>query len=106
MGDYIDLNDLSVPETSQYILPGSDSRYLSKNELYGMAADECRLARNEIYARHGRMFDSADLQQYFNGKSWYVPMYSPKEFQESWLNDFEVYNRDLIVEYEKYQGYR
>lgn len=103
MGDNIDLNDLSVDYNypNEYILPDSDSRYLSENDLYGLSAEECRLARNEIYARHGRMFDAEDLQQYFGNKSWYSPTYTPSEFKESWLNDYEVYNRDLIVKYEK-----
>ena len=106
LGDSIDLNDLEVDDSSEYILPESDSRYLSKNDLYGLDADGCRLARNEIYARHGRKFDSEDLQKYFGAKSWYTPTYSASEFQESWLNDYEIYNRDLIVEYEKEMGYR
>ena len=95
-------DEMSEEEISEYILPDSDSKYLSESDLEGLSAEDCRLARNEIYARHGRMFDAEELQQYFSEKSWYVPTYAPSEFQESWLNDYEVYNRDLIVEYEKH----
>ena len=28
---------------------------------------------NEIYARNGYRFDSPELQEYFEAKSWYVP---------------------------------
>lgn len=89
-----------------YILPNSDSRYLDKSDLDGLSADECRLARNELYARHGRMFDDEGLQAYFNSKDWYSGRIKPSDFQESMLNDYEVYNRDLIVSYEKEKGYR
>jgi outer membrane protein assembly factor BamB/uncharacterized membrane protein YjgN (DUF898 family) len=32
-----------------------------------------RLKRNEIYARHGRVFQSDDLRQYFSSQPWYRP---------------------------------
>ena len=98
-----------VPEEMQdqdYILPGSDSRYLSRSELEGFTAEDCRLARNEIYARHGRMFQDEALQNYFNSFDWYHPSISPDDFDESMLNDYEVANRDLIVAYESEKGYR
>ena len=71
-----------------------------------MTASECRLARNELYARHGRMFKDADLQSYFNSRDWYTPRISSDEFVEESLSETEMYNRDLIVAYEKKHGYR
>ena len=59
-----------------------------------------------MYARHGRKFDDEDLQSYFNGKSWYTPSIDPTEFPESLLNEYEIANRDLIVEYEIDNGFR
>ena len=93
-------------ETSEYILPTSDSEYLTKEDLVGLTAGECRLARNEIYARHGRMFLDEELQSYFNSFDWYHPTIEPDDFQESMLNQYEIANRDLIVTYETEQGYR
>lgn len=101
-GDH-DAEDL---EQSAYILPGSDSRYLDAADLYDLSAEECRLARNELYARHGRKFDDEGLRAYFESKDWYSGTIDPSDFKEGMLNDYEVYNRDLIVEYEKEQGYR
>ncbi len=98
--------EVMAEETSDYILPTSDSAYLSVSDLEGLTAEECRLARNEIYARHGRMFDDEELQAYFNQFDWYEGTIAPSDFQESWLNDYEVANRDLIVSYETEQGYR
>lgn len=94
------------PSNQDYILTGSDSRYLTMQDLAGMTAEECRLARNEIYARHGRMFNDAGLQSYFNGKSWYRPTIPADAFTEDMLNPYEIANRDLIVQYETAQGYR
>ena len=59
-----------------------------------------RLARNELYARRGRIFDDEDLQRYFESKSWYEPRYTKDEFLEEWFTDIELYNRDLIKAYE------
>ena len=89
----------------EYILAGSDSRYILKSEIQEFTAEQCRLARNEIYARHGRRFDDEYLQDYFNSKGWYTPTIDPDEFEESLLNSYEIANRDLIVEYEEECGY-
>ena len=103
------MNDVAdnVSETSgDYILPESNFRILSMSDLEGLTAEECRLARNEIYARHGRKFEAEDLQEYFGSCEWYQPTIEVGDFQESMLNDCEIANRDLIVEYEKEKGYR
>lgn len=60
-------------------------------------------ARNEIYARHGRMFDNADLQEYFNSKSWYTPTYTPAQWNTiaNPLTDVEQKNVMLMMDVEK-----
>ena len=104
---YLDeFDEEEIEEASEYILENSDSQYLTKDDLYGMTADECRLARNELYARHGRKFDDEELQSYFDACGWYQGTIDASDFQESMLNDIEIANRDLIVEYEKEMGYR
>lgn len=64
------------------------------------------MARNEIYARHGRIFKDESLQEYFEKFDWYYPIIQPDDFEESMLNDYEIANRELIVEYETEQGYK
>lgn len=63
-------------------------------------------ARNEIYARHGRMFSDPSLQDYFNSKTWYNPQYSPSEFDSmpSPLSDIERKNSDLMLQIEREQN--
>ena len=90
----------------EYILPGSDRRIITESELDGLTKEEVKLARNEIYARHGRKFDDEALTAYFSQFDWYYPSIEPEDFQESMLNSYEVTNRDIIVQYEEEKGYR
>ncbi|MCD8364630.1 MAG: YARHG domain-containing protein [Clostridiales bacterium] len=96
----------SAEETAKYIIADSDSRYLTTEDLEGLTAEELRIARNEIYARHGRMFDDEALQEYFNSKEWYTGTIAPEDFTESMLNDYERENAYTISAYETEMGYR
>lgn len=90
-----------------YILPECDMRKYTLDELSILSDAELRLARNEIYARHGRMFTADDLKSYFSLKTWYTPIYSASEFDamgDSMLNEFEIANRNLIGSLEKKKG--
>ena len=81
---------------SDYILEGSDSRYVTESEVENLSEADLRLAKNEIYARHGRIFDSADLKKYFESKSWYKGTIKADDFDEGVLNKYEKSNIDLI----------
>ena len=89
-----------------FIFPNSDTEYLSKADLEGLTKEECQIARNEIYARHGRKLKGEALQKHFYSCDWYEGTISPSKFSESVLSDIEIANRDLIVEYEEENGYR
>ena len=82
---------------SEYVLSESNTRYYTADELKNLTADELFIARNEIYARHGRTFNNPELQQYFNGKSWYSGTISPENFDISVLNSFERANVSTIL---------
>ena len=82
---------------SEYVLSESNTRYYTADELKNLTADELFIARNEIYARHGRTFNNPELQQYFNGKSWYSGTISPENFDTSVLNSFERANVSTIL---------
>lgn len=91
--------EMSNQLTAEYIFPNSDSVYLTSGELQLLSSKELQYARNEIYARRGRTFKNEELQSYFLSKSWYVPQYSPEEFdavQEQIFNDVEKANIELI----------
>ena len=90
---------------SDFVLPDSSTRYLSEADLYGLTADQLRIARNEMYARHGRMFNDEALQAYFNSKPWYYGTIAPNNFDEmAAFNDYEKQNLILIKEREALLG--
>lgn len=91
--DYCDDDD--------YILPDSGTRKLTNSDLAGLDADELELARNEIYARAGRRFNTEYIQDYFDDKWWYVGTIEPEDFTEDMLNDVEKYNVNFIRNYEE-----
>ena len=71
-----------------FIFPDSDRRLLSPSEVSRLSASQLRIARNEIYARRGRYFQSDDLKQYFGGFSWYRP--------NSWNPDLNAVERQNV----------
>ena len=86
-----------------YIFPESDSRYLTDEDLSGYSSDQLELAKNEIYARHGRKFVTQRIADYFNGKSWYKGTEDPDTFdnnQGEIFNEYEVANITKIAEQE------
>lgn len=84
----------------EYVFANSDSQYLTGNDFIGLTKEDCRIARNEIYARHGRTFSDEVLQAYFETCSWYYGWIAPEEFDDNVLNDVERYNLELIQSYE------
>ena len=90
----------SSSKSGDYILPDSSSRYLKASDVKNLSSYQLMIARNEIYARHGRKFNDASLQQYFNSKSWYKGTVDADKFSTSVFNDYEIKNIDLILSYE------
>lgn len=95
------LDDGSSDADDDYILPDSGTRKLTNSDLAGLDANELELARNEIYARAGRRFNTDYIQDYFDDKWWYVGTIEPEDFTEDMLNDVEKYNVNFIRNYEK-----
>jgi RNA polymerase subunit RPABC4/transcription elongation factor Spt4 len=85
----------------EYFITHCDAEYFDMDDLKTFDKEMCRLARNGIYARCGRKFNDITLQEYFEQYDWYEPEIEPDEFTESLLNEYQIANRDLIVEYEK-----
>ena len=79
-----------------YILPNSDKAYLTQEDLAGLTKEQLRIARNEIFARHGRTFGDGELQKYFESKSWYNGTLSGDQFDSNVLNKFEEANISAI----------
>lgn len=71
-----------VSNDAEYIFPDSATRKLTWDEIAGHTAEELRLGRNEIFARHGMIFGVDDLDAYFSSKSWYRPSVQASEFYD------------------------
>lgn len=100
-------DDLPDATAGYYVLPDSSTRLYTVDELSGMSNWQLYLARNEIYARHGRQFSNADLQGYFADQPWYDPSVPAAEFDahsSEILNDFEKRNAETILSIEKERG--
>lgn len=98
-GDSGNSGDSGSATNSGYILSKSDSKYYTKDELSTLSKSQLRLARNEIYARHGRKFNDSSIQEYFNNCTWYSGTIDPATFDaniNSYLNDYEIANLKVI----------
>lgn len=96
----------SSTDDSEYILLKSSSELISREDLEGFDAKMCKLARNEIYARHGRIFTDEMLRGYFESKEWYVGSIAPEAFTEDYLSEIEIANENTIIAYEREIGIR
>ena len=83
------------------LLPGDmelfESKAIAEQMLHGLSLHELRLLRNEVYARHGRMFRAEWLQQYFYSQPWYTP---DENFKDESLSGNDKLNVEAIVKYE------
>lgn len=87
--------------TGDYVFPMSDQVLLTEEDVAPILDDQEKLsiARNEIYARHGRMFDTEWLQEYFDSKPWYEGIYSAADFDQNvTLSDIETQNAAYLLD--------
>lgn len=103
---YIELSDEEIASYQQekeeasraeYIFPDSNSKYLSEDEVRSVEVDKLFIGRNEIFARHGYIFEDETLKQHFESTSWYEGTVEGSQFDaDAVFNDFEKKNAELI----------
>ena len=74
-----------------------ENKLIADRMLRGLSLHELRLLRNEIYARHGRIFKTMWIQQYFGNQPWYDPK---EDFKDEDLTGPDKTNVETIVAYE------
>jgi hypothetical protein len=74
-----------------------ENKLIADSMLRGLSLHELRLLRNEIYARHGRIFKTMWIQQYFGGQPWYDPK---EDFKDEEISGSDKTNIETIVKYE------
>jgi eukaryotic-like serine/threonine-protein kinase len=70
---------------------------LTADDLAPLSPAELRILRNVVYARYGRTFQTAELQNYFAARPWYKPR---PDFNDKMLTAGDIANADLIKSYE------
>lgn len=88
----------NTANSTDYIISDSNTREISKSELINFTPWQLKVARNEIYARHGRPFVHKDLQCYFATKSWYS---EDSSYNVSSISYIENKNIATIQSYEQ-----
>jgi len=82
-------------------LPGdyfiASSKKLTTHELRKYSKAKLRLMRNEIFARYGYIFNSADLAKHFGKMKWYTPK---NNNVDKYLTEIEKANIATIKELE------
>ena len=96
-GTYLKYYDANV----EYILPDSHDTAITRSDLKGMNAAQLKLARNEIFARHGYYFETEALLRYFAFCSWYRPNKKKTSTGSLGLSSVENKNVSVIKSCEK-----
>lgn len=84
-----------------YLIPDSDTRKLTKEELWQWDYESLGYILNEIFARHGYNFiPGQKYDYYFSCMPWYTPNEDPnnQEACYSQLSSVEWYNEHLVKE--------
>ena len=92
----------AYPIADGYVIRDSNRRVLNGSELERLTETQLCIARNEILARHGWIFDDTELREYFYSKTWYVPTVSGTAFDYDCLTGTESSNISLIKSYENH----
>lgn len=75
----------------------TEMKYYTREELQQEPLTVIHLAKNEIYAKHGYIFQDADLNNYFMGCVWYQPTVRADEFDDAVFNEYERENLKLLA---------
>lgn len=83
------------------VIFNSDQVVYSIAELREMPDQVLAVFRNELYARHGRIFRSAEWKLFFSRFTWYEELYASEQFNvQEQFSDIEKENLKLILSVE------
>ena len=74
------------------------TKAIPRKVLEGLFIEDARKLRDEIYARHGKIFKDKNTQKYFASFDWYTP---DAKFSEKSLSPVERRNYATILAYER-----
>ena len=82
---------------NEYIFPDSNQTKLTEEMILSVNESLWPYGRNEIFARHGYVFENTLYRTYFESKTWY----HSGDFKAKDLNNIEWYNMDLLKSMEQ-----
>ena len=85
---------------NQYVLLTSSMMPVENYQIMNLSNNSLWIARNEIFARHGKIFQNAYLDAYFRSCSWYEPIEDKNDVPDSELSQIEKDNIQKILEAE------
>ena len=88
----------------EYIFPEVDKELLTEEDVKDLPAELLAYGRYEILARHGELFESEELKEYFGNQEWYFGFLSDEKEVEGLLNDIEKENLAFLEKKEKAEG--
>jgi len=71
---------------------------LDTSDTQRLTAAEIRIARNAVFARHGRIFKSPELNCFFHGRDWYS---AEKDYSDNQLTDNDRANVQVLLKASK-----
>jgi len=104
VSDYLE-NIQEVRDISSVVEPlyFTDLKIYQKQDFDQVPPLIIHLAKNEIYARHGYIFNNQDLNNYFKGQIWYEPSITPENFKDNVFNKNEQVNIKLLSTLDTYK---
>ena len=97
---YAPARDADAPRSKVLLIAIFATRRLTQADVAGLTWEQCCLARNEIYARHGRIFQTPQIAAYFEAQSWYHGTVPGASFDNNMLSPIEHANIDFLAGYE------
>ena len=89
------------PNQQRQYLPGlypeASQRILKASDLKGLNSFDLKVMRNEIYARHGYIFKTQEMKDYFGEQDWYYGRYNNLD---KYLSKIEKTNIEFIKKLE------
>jgi L,D-peptidoglycan transpeptidase YkuD (ErfK/YbiS/YcfS/YnhG family) len=92
------IKDSENSNTLPGLYPEASTRRLTHDDLLSLSKWQLKIMKNEIFARHGYIFKSAVMKNYFQAKPWYR-----QQFHNVYhlLTSIERKNIKLIKQYDK-----
>lgn len=110
VGDGVGQEASTVAPTDSYVVYVEETNaasvyptyYLSESEVGAMDPEQLQFVINQIYAKNGYVFRTAEIQNYFSQMPWYVPVSSDTSRLQ--MSSLDRSNLNLLVRYRDSSG--